>query len=576
MKSSIPKVIPSPKRLIHSLPKFLLHRNHTWNLNRQKAYRRFMGKEQADVFFDRLKHARIEDFLLAYKHRAQLKHKIQEHQIQRIPSENSLLVLANHPTGIPDGLLILDTLLTIRSDIKLLIKEHTYPGDALKDYTLVFPNDTDHGASVAVKNVIEEASAWLSEGHCLVVFSNSEVALHRKLYRKNKESFWSPIARTLIEQHKGWILPWAIRGKNSPLFYHMSRVVPQIKRDLIPRESLKRRWRPIESVIGKPFKFSDEQSIIDLELKIRLMTKKPFPLALKTVLPQFKPTGFKTIADAIDPFLLKQEIAAIGLPITQKAHHEVYLCAPGQGKWLLEEIGRLRERTFRLVGEGTGKSKDLDAHDPYFYHLILWDSEASCIAGAYRLGMGPELLSKNEYTHILYEFYHRNTQTDALLGTSMIMGRAFVTPEYQSKPFPLFLLWNGIIEVIKSRKDIHYLIGQTSLPNNYHRYSKQLITSFLWKHFSEPEWGKLFVPFHPLRIFKNRLIEEWVARSHADDIKRLDKIIECVEPNGAKIPMLFRRYIEQKARCVAINVDPEFQNAIDLLMVTKVSDLLID
>ena len=54
---------------------------------------------------------------------------------------------------------------------------------------------------------------------------------------------------------------------------------------------------------------------------------------------------------------------------------------------LLQEIGRLREITFRDVGEGTNKSIDLDKFDKYYHHLLLWDREANNLAGAYRMGL---------------------------------------------------------------------------------------------------------------------------------------------------------------------------------------------
>ena len=210
-----------------------------------------------------------------------------------------------------------------------------------------------------------------------------------------------------------------------------------------------------------------------------------------------------------------------------------------------------------------------------FYHLILWDSEAHCIAGAYRLGMGPDLHKRPGYRSLLYDFYHKNEHSESILKQAMLMGRAFVIPSYQQKPFPLFLLWNGIMEVLKMRPDISYLIGQTSLPNTYHIYSKLLITEFLWKHFSDAENRKYFVPFHALRMRRNPLISRWVSLSKSEDIKRMDKIIECIEPNGAKTPMLFKRYIDQNAKCIGINVDPEFQNSIDILMLTKVDEILL-
>lgn len=539
-----------------------------------EVFQRILGKHRAQKLYTSWDGSDISDFLRSYKAQSRVKHKISNIQFEKIPTEKSLLILANHPTGIADGLLILDTLLQRRSDVKLIIDVDTYPISVLETYTIGVHHE-NHQTAVS-KNAIslKKALKWLDDGHCLVLFSNSEVMLNKRMYKSDNDSFWHPTARKIIQKHQGFILPWAIRGKNSALFYRLSKIHPKLKQNLIPRESLKRRFRPIESVIGKPFKASDEHSLFDLELKIRLMSKKALLSDLPEVFPALKGNRLKPIASGIDSSILWEEIERLGRPLTEKGSNQVFLSAPNQSPSLLNEIGRLREITFRAVGEGSGKDRDLDSFDSEYYHLILWDSEAKCIAGAYRLGMGPDLHKRPGYHSILYDFYRKNEHTEGILKEAMLMGRAFVVPRYQQKPFPLFLLWNGIMEVLKMRPDISFLIGQTSLPNTYHSYSKLLITEFLWKHFSDVENRKYFIPFHPLRMRRNPLISRWVSLSAAEDIKRMDKIIECIEPNGAKTPMLFKRYIDQNARCIGINVDPEFQNSIDILMLTRVRDIL--
>ena len=541
----------------------------------EQVFHRILGKHRAQKLYDSWQGTDVYTFLNTYKAHSHVKHKISAQQFDKIPAEKSLLVLSNHPTGIADGLLILDALLKRRTDVKLIIDIDTYRVEALDLYTIGVHSEHEKEFAAQNEMALNSALQWLKDGHCLVLFSHSEVMLNKRIYKSDKDSFWDPIAREIIKKHDGFIVPWAIRGKNSPLFYQLSRIHPKLKHNLIPRESLRRRFRPIESAIGKPFKVSDAHSLLDLELKIRLMSKRPALLDLPNVLPQFKNSRLKTIAPATENSILGEEIAQLGAPLVVKAHNEVYLSPPGKSPQLLNEIGRLREITFRQVGEGSGKDRDLDEYDRDFYHLILWDSEAQCIAGAYRLGMGPDLHQRHGYRSILYDFYHKNEHTEHLLKNAMLMGRAFVIPSYQQKPFPLFLLWNGIMEVLKMRPDISYLIGQTSLPNTYHNYSKLLITEFLWKHFSDAENRKFFVPFHALRMRRNPLISRWVSLSKSEDIKRMDKIIECIEPDGAKTPMLFKRYIDQNAQCIGINVDPEFQNSIDILMLTKVNEIVI-
>ncbi len=548
-------------------------RTEIWQNASNTMIKRISGSYKAQKVYQSWKTVDINEFLTTYRKYSHIKHRISEAHIQRIPSEKALLVLANHPTGIPDGLLILESILQKRKDVKLITDIDTYTQEPLIPYTIGIQNDQNLAAKEFNKAALKSALDYLNEGHCIVLFSNSEVLMNKRLYRSDKISFWDETARAIIEAYSGYIIPWGIRGRNSALFYQLSKINPKIKAHLLPRESLKRRLRPIESVIGKPFKATESNSFLDLELKIRLMSRKKPKFQWAKSKESFLRKKLKPIDEPIQIDLLRQEISQLEPEIASKGANKIYLSPPGQSPSLLNEIGRLREITFRQVGEGTGKSRDLDGFDLDFYHLILWDSDSECIAGAYRLGMGPELHSHNNYQSLLYDFYKRNPQTENILAQSLLMGRAFVIPQYQQKPFPLFLLWQGILSVVKSRPEIKYIIGQTSLPNSYQYESKLLITEFLWRHFSDPEIRKYFSPFHELKLRSNPLISRWVELSQSQDIKRMDKIIECIEPNGAKTPMLFKRYIEQKARCIGINVDPDFQNSIDILMLTKVEDL---
>ena len=541
--------------------------------------KRILGWNRAKRIFDSWTNLQIDEFLTEYKNRSKVKHIVNTKQITNIPQSGSLLVLANHPTGIADGLLILDTIRTVRKDIKLIVNSTTYPLKALKEYTIEAeiplrnPKNGDE-IEVSPKNAIAIKSAlkWLEEGHCLVLFSNSEVDTERRIHRKFSENFWHPTAKKILVKYHGTTLPWAIRGRNSALFYQLSKINPSLKAALLPREGLKRRLRPVRSFIGKPFKVTDELSVADLELKIRLMSRQSRLLQLPPVI-KLPKKPLDTIAAEISQEILAKEISLLGKPLTFKGDNQVFLTTQKESPSLLLEIGRLREITFRSVNEGSGKSRDLDNYDPDFHHLILWDAEAQKLVGAYRLGIGSLLYQQPNYHSIIHDFYKQNPANNAILKSAILMGRAFVVPEYQQKAFPLFVLWQGIMETLKLYPESKYLIGQTSLPNSFHKYSKQLITGFLWKHFSDREIAEHFSPYHPLKLRKNPLVHGWIAQSSASDIKRMDRIIECIEPDGNKTPMLFKRYVEQNARCIGINIDPDFQNSIDILMLTKIDEI---
>ncbi len=534
-----------------------------------------LGWKKANKFYDRVKSLNAKQFISAYKRNSRIKHIIPNNQIDRIPQTESLLIIANHPTGIPDGLLILDQVLKVRQDVKIVANELTYKVEPLKPYTI--PVDPYDSAESKVQNSsqIRVILQWLNEGHCIILFPAGDVADYDFKKKEISEQFWHPTAKKIILKHKGAILPWAIAGKNSALFYQLGKIHPVFKSVLYPREGLKKRRRPIYSFIGKPCRINGEEALLnDLETKVKLMsislvnkTKNPFKLNKKTTL--------VNIAKKRNQQQIEIEISMLNTPLISKGNYHVYLTNYSKSREILLEIGRLREITFRSVNEGSGKERDLDKYDEQFLHLILWDNENKEIVGAYRLGDGTKLHIEKNYHSIMFDYYHKNNEIESVLKQSLILGRAFVREEYQQKAFPLFLLWQGIIQYIQSSNEIKFVLGQTSLPNSYHPFTKALITGFILKNHSNKELMKHFNAYFPYKKKPNKLVVDWLCNPANLDFKRLDRIVECVEPDGNKLPILFRRYIEQNAVCIGINIDPEFHNSIDILMLTKVEDIKV-
>ena len=80
--------------------------------------------------------------------------------------------------------------------------------------------------------------------------------------------------------------------------------------------------------------------------------------------------------------------------LLRSKNYEVYLADAPSIPNILQEIGRLREITFREIGEGTNRAIDLDRFDAYYHHMFLWDIDNKKIAGAYRMGLGAQIYSK--------------------------------------------------------------------------------------------------------------------------------------------------------------------------------------
>jgi hypothetical protein len=157
--------------------------------------------------------------------------------------------------------------------------------------------------------------------------------------------------------------------------------------------------------------------------------------------------GAAAVIDEVPRAALEVEISALSADqrLVDRGQFHVYCARASQIPWALREIGRLRELTFRAVGEGTGRPSDLDLFDASYLHLFLWDAQAAAIAGAYRLGLVDEILARHGkrglYTHSLFKYRTRLLDS---LNPAIELGRSFVRAEYQRSFAPLFLLWSGI------------------------------------------------------------------------------------------------------------------------------------
>ena len=255
-------------------------------------------------------------------------------------------------------------------------------------------------------------------------------------------------------------------------------------------------------------------------------------------------------------------------------NYEVYLAPAKDIPNILREIGRLREITFREVGEGTNEAIDLDHFDTYYHHMFLWDNEANVLVGAYRMGLGSKIYKAHGIDGFyLQDLFRFEPELHKMMSESIELGRAFIIKEYQQKPMPLFLLWKGIVHTTLRFPEHQFLIGGVSISNQFSNFSKSLMIEFMKSHYYDPYVAQYV---HPKKEFKVKLKDadkDFVFDATEADLNKFDKIIDEIEPGALRLPVLLKKYIKQNARLVAFNVDPLFNNAVDGLMYIKIADL---
>jgi hypothetical protein len=275
------------------------------------------------------------------------------------------------------------------------------------------------------------------------------------------------------------------------------------------------------------------------------------------------------IVEAIDADILEHEVVLLreSCLIWAEKNYEVFVTPTTNIPYIIREIGRLREITFREVGEGTNKATDLDEYDIYYHHLFIWDKEARMIVGAYRIGLGDEIFySFGKKGFYINELFKIKTEFTPVLKRSLELGRSFIRKEYQLKPLPLFLLWKGVIKFVADKLRYRYLIGPVSISNSFSKFSKSLIVDYINRNHFDNEMAAFIRPRKKFKVDFSK-IDADVLHSGEDTFKNLDSLISEVETRHMKVPVLLRQYIGLNAKIIGFNIDPKFSDALDGFLV---------
>jgi putative hemolysin len=252
----------------------------------------------------------------------------------------------------------------------------------------------------------------------------------------------------------------------------------------------------------------------------------------------------------------------------------VYYARSRQIPSLLREIGRLREISFREVGEGSGKARDLDRFDEYYLHLFVWDHDQQRLVGAYRLGRTDSILRRHGieglYTSTLFRF---GADLLGQVGPCIEMGRSFVRTEYQKQFTPLMLLWTGIAHYAAAHPRYRCLFGPVSISNDYHSVSKQLLVSFLRTNRFLPDLARMVAPRHPPGSALRSDQDTTLVATCVHRIEDVDELVREVEMDRRNMPVLLRQYLRLNGKLLGFNIDPQFGDVLDGLILVDLTQV---
>ncbi|USD32176.1 MULTISPECIES: lysophospholipid acyltransferase family protein [Vibrio] len=496
--------------------------------------------------------------------------------LTHIPKSGATVVVANHPLGCVEGVILAELLLHVRSDVQILANQYlkTVPElDQLFIGVDVFEGQNAHKANL---KALRQAHSHLDKGGLLLLFPAGEVSqLVDPKSQRIEDKEWSRSVSSLVRKAKANTIPVFIDGQNSKRFYLAGKVHPLLRTLMLGRELLNKSQQPINISIGSAIRYkeinglTDEQIVNYLRLNTYLLQNKTLTKTDAKAL-ESQPLP---ISDALPVRELKIDLNAL-----PREHHlltsgefEVYCTDADYIPSILHEIGRLREINFRKVGEGTGLALDIDEFDRHYKHLFIWDKDNERLVGAYRLGLVDELML-HEGLAGLYSrtLFHYGKDFLNTMGSSIEMGRSVIDEHYQKSMGALLLLWKGIATFVHRNPSYTHLFGPVSISNDYSEQARQLLAQTMTLHHYDSEKAEYVTPSNPLPTQHTSWNTSMLTA--LADLQLLSRVIARID-DGKGVPVLLRQYLGLNGKLISFNVDPSFNNALDGLIVVDLKQV---
>lgn len=481
-----------------------------------------------------------------------------------IPATGRVVIVANHPLGALDGLSLLKMVGEVRRDVKIVANDMLLNFSALSPLFLPVDNLSKSTRKSSVGNIIDS----LNRDEAVIVFPAGEVSRIRP--SGVRDGKWNSGFLNFAKKTNAPVLPVFVGARNSSLFYSASMVYKPLSGMMLAHEMFNKNSKTIQICVGEPIPYQQIEALPLVKAeKAKLLRRHLYRLA-KGKKPLLKTEN--TIAHPQDRRAIKQELKSAKLLGETADQKKIYLFDYLPDSAVMQEIGRLREMTFRQVGEGTGKKRDLDQYDRDYRHLILWDEQELEIAGAYRIGEVANILQQNRQIYSA-ELFDYQSAMQPYFAKGIELGRSFVSPKYWGKR-SLDYLWYGIGAYLKQFPEVRYLFGPVSLSASYPAFGQALIVEYYRRYFADHE--QLALARSPYQTDAESLsrINALFTGDAENDFTLMREQLAHMQ---VTVPTLYKQYADVceagGARFINFNIDANFGFCIDGLVMVDLQQL---
>lgn len=528
-----------------------------------KIAKKIVHEDSINEFLTQNEHLKGLEFVDAVLDYFDFDYTVASTDLQNIPSTGKVVIIANHPLGGLDALCLLRLISQVRKDVKIVANDFLIGFEALNSLLIPIDNYKIRQSKNDIKKIYEA----LNNEEAVIIFPAGEVS--RASSKGIKDPIWSKGFLNFAQNTSSPILPIFLDAKNSKTFYTISMINKTFSTLLLSNEMFNKKSKRINIKIGQIIpnenivpKGLDKKYIINLYKKHLYSLKKAkksfFQTQCAIALPQ----------KSVDILYELKRSELIGETSDGK---KIYLYDYTDDSIVLKELGRLRELSFRKVGEGVNKKRDTDKYDIYYQHIILWDENDLEIVGSYRIGNGSFINNnigiKGFYSNTLFK-YHKSFNT--YLENSIELGRSFVQPKYWGTR-ALDYLWYGIGAYLKTKPEIKYMFGPVSISGTFPSAAKDLMIFYYSHYFSNDT--EMIEPKIPYQYSSH--IQDLKEMFNLDDRKKDFKILKSTLNNiGVTVPTLFKQYSdiceEGGVKFLGFNVDPDFSDCVDGFILVSV------
>lgn len=498
--------------------------------------------------------------------------------LENIPKEGGVVITSNHPFGGLDGLAALSILGKVRKDVKILTNFILSKVPNVSDHFIPINTTYAFGKFTAPTiSGLRQAEEHLLKGGLLVIFPAGEVSSWNNQGKVVEDAEWMTYISRQVRRSKCPVIPMYFHGKNSKYFQWLGRISTKLSDLRFTGEIFDKKGKEIKVRIGSVIQHAELEKFQEDKIVAKFLRSRSYMLEADTI--EKDESVYTTrLGDFVPTDVLLKELEE-----NKDAHLfdvgtlSCYLFDYSRIPNIMREIAVRREEAFRAVGEGTNNSLDTDPYDVYYKHLVLWDNTTKDLVGAYRLGLGADIL-REKGIHGFYAdtLFRYSDKFAPVLEKCVELGRSFVCVSHQKDTLALMLLLKGLFYTLMKYPEYKYLIGPVSISSWYPMLYRSVMIHYLKQFHRNPAYDDMTNPKTPFVPDFGRVDPEALLFGKTANLEMFDRYLLRMSGGQYRLPPLLKKYIKMGSKIIDYNVDPDFNYCVDGLIMLALEDIPTD